>query len=308
MLTNVQARILKTISPGAPTCCSGGAYAGKSKIAILLGAEFLNDIIGKVVIDFGCGEGTDAIEMVARGAKRVIGIDIREDVLEAARRNALSAGVQSLCSFTANAKDPADVIVSLDAFEHFADPADTLRIMASLLGDGGEVLVSFGPTWYHPLGGHLFSVFPWAHLLFSEKALIAWRSTFKTDGATRFEEVAGGLNKMTIGRFLRLVADSPFKVTGLKLVPIRKLRYFHNRLTREFTTAIVRCRLVKQRADELHLRSIRLRGANARDQLILRRNPGPSQSSKAGEYSTFLPVLACTEGRTLPSAGGFTSN
>ncbi len=33
----------------------------------------------------------------------------------------------------------------------------------------GAVYASFGPTWYHPLGGHLFSVFPWAHPIFSEK-------------------------------------------------------------------------------------------------------------------------------------------
>src|SRR5207244_8983444 len=115
--------------------------------------------------------------------------------------------------------------------------------MNTLLQPEGEVLVSFGPTWYHPLGGHLFSVFPWAHLMFSEKAFIRWRSTFKTDGATRFSEVAGGLNQMTIARFAKLVADSPFDFGKLELIPIRKLRRLHNRLTREFTTAVVRCRL-----------------------------------------------------------------
>ena len=119
--------------------------------------------------------------------------------------------------------------------------------MNTLLQPSGEVLVSFGPTWFHPLGGHLFSVFPWAHLVFSERALIRWRSTFKTDGATRFNEVAGGLNKMTIAKFEELVADSPLKFASLELVPIKKLKNIHNRLTREFTTAIVRCRLVKRR-------------------------------------------------------------
>lgn len=106
--------------------------------------------------------------------------------------------------------------------------------------------MSFGPTWRHPLGGHLFSVFPWAHLMFSEQALIRWRSTFKTDGATRFSEVAGGLNQMTIARFERLIADSPLQFASLELVPIKKLRPFHNRVTREFTTAVVRCRLIKR--------------------------------------------------------------
>ena len=118
--------------------------------------------------------------------------------------------------------------------------------MDTLLKPSGEVLVSFGPTWYHPLGGHGFSVFPWAHLLFSEKALIRWRSTFKTDGATRFSEVAGGLNQMSIAKFEKFVADSPFRFATLEPVPIKKLQAFHNRCTREFTSAIVRCRLVKR--------------------------------------------------------------
>ena len=106
---------------------------------------------------------------------------------------------------------------------HFADPAGILRITNTLLPPTGEVLVSFGTTWYHPWGGHLFSVFPWAHLIFSEKALIRWRSTFKTDGATRFSEVAGGPNQMTIAKFEELVAGSPLRFASLELVPITKL-------------------------------------------------------------------------------------
>ena len=61
-----------------------------------------------------------------------------------------------------------------------------------------------------------------------------------------FEQVAGGLNQMTIARFERLVAASPFKLAGLECVPIRKLKRFHNRLTREFATAFVRCRLIRR--------------------------------------------------------------
>jgi SAM-dependent methyltransferase len=246
MLTEIQYRILKKLSPGAPGSCSGGAYQGKSKIAVQLGNDIFTRIAGKVVIDFGCGEGSDAIELAAKGAARVIGVDMREDVLEKAGQKATVAGVQDNCFFATSTNEQADVVVSMDAFEHFADPAEILSIMNSLLRPQGEVLVSFGPTWYHPLGGHLFSVFPWAHLIFSEKALIKWRSTFKTDGATKFSEVAGGLNQMTIAKFERLIAESPLKVANLELVPIRQFRPLHNTLTREFTTAIVRCRLVKR--------------------------------------------------------------
>jgi hypothetical protein len=71
------------------------------------------------------------------------------------------------------------------------------------------------------LGGHLFSAFPWAHLTFSEKAFIRWRSTFKTDGATRFGEVAGGLNQMSIARFKKSIAANPFRFASLELIPTR---------------------------------------------------------------------------------------
>jgi 2-polyprenyl-3-methyl-5-hydroxy-6-metoxy-1,4-benzoquinol methylase len=246
MLTELQYRILRRISPGPKDFCTGSAYQGKSKLAVLMGDEFFSQIAEKVVVDFGCGEGDDAIEMAERGAKRVIGIDIREDVLKTARGKALIAGVQNTCVFASHTQELADIVVSVDAFEHFADPAGILRIMSTLLKPAGEVLVSFGPTWFHPLGGHLFSVFPWAHLIFGEKALIRWRSTFKTDGATRFSEVAGGLNQMTIGKFEDLIANSPLRFASLELVPIKKLRRVHNRFTREFTTAVIRCRLVKR--------------------------------------------------------------
>lgn len=240
-----QVKILKRISPGEPNVCSGDVYRNKSKLRILLGDAAVNSLAGKVVIDFGCGEGMEAIEIARSGAARVIGIDIRENVLQVARRHAAQAGLsENICSFAQKTNERADAIVSIDSFEHFSDPGHILKLMHALLKPGGECLISFGPTWYHPLGGHLFSVFPWAHLMFSERALISWRSAFKTDGATRFGEVEGGLNQMTISRFERLVAASPFQqVRAIETVPIRKLRPLHNRLTREFTSALVRCRL-----------------------------------------------------------------
>src|SRR5262249_29356075 len=115
-----------------------------------MGKSFFEDIRGKVVVDFGCGEGDEAIEMARRGAKKVIGIDIRQDVLETARRKA--AGLDN-CVFATATDERADIVVSVDAFEHFEDPAEILRLMGALLKPSGRILVSFGPTWYHPLGG-----------------------------------------------------------------------------------------------------------------------------------------------------------
>ncbi len=87
-------------------------------------------------------------------------------------------------------------------------------------------------------------MFPWSHLLISERSLVRWRSLYKTDGAKTIEET--GLNRMTIGRFRRVVRQSPLRFERFEPVPIRRLQWLHNRMTREFTTAIVRCTLVKR--------------------------------------------------------------
>jgi len=224
--------------------CDGTAYENKSKLEVLLGQEIWREFENKVVVDFGCGGGTDAIEIAKRGARKVIGLDIRESALIEARSLAAREKVDSVCRFETSTNEKADVILSVDAFEHFADPVAILNIMRELVKDEGCVVAVFGPTWYHPLGGHLFSIFPWAHLILTEKALIRWRSDFKSDGASRFSEVEGGLNQMTIKRFEKLIENSKFRIGALETVPIRKLEAVSNKFTREFTTAIVRCRLI----------------------------------------------------------------
>jgi len=244
MWAGVEYRLLRMFFPSVPNTMGGGAYAGKSKLRVLFpGIE--DQIQNKVVLDFGCGPGDEVKEMAQLGARRVIGLDISEKWLQVAREQAQRAGVAAKCDFARAVTSPVDVVISLDAFEHFSDPEGVLSKMYSLLSPGGSAFLTFGPTWYHPLGGHLFSVFPWAHIVLSEKALIRWRAQFKSDGAARFSEVEGGLNQMTIARFEQILKRSSFEVERFELVPIRKLKALHNRITREFLTAIVRCHLRK---------------------------------------------------------------
>jgi SAM-dependent methyltransferase len=237
--------LLRTITRnGVPNHLDGSAYRNSSKLEVLLGARFWEEIEGKVVVDFGCGRGADSVEMAQRGARKVIGVDIQERFLAAARERATEAGVDDRCSFVTATDERADVIVAVDSFEHFADPAAILNIMYRLVKADGCLIACFGPTWYHPYGGHLFSIFPWSHLIFTETALIRWRADITSDGATRFSEVEGGLNRMSIRCFERIVSDSPFDFASFEAVPIRRMRFMSNRLTREFTTAVVRCKLI----------------------------------------------------------------
>jgi len=218
-------------------------YDGRSKLEILLGKELLPSIKGKVVIDYGCGYGFQTIELAQAGAARAIGVDINPEFLAAAAENAQKAGVADKCRFCEFPGEQADVVVSLDCFEHYEDPRAILAGIRDLLKPGGALLASWGPPWYHPRGMHLNELPPWTHVFFAEEAVLRWRQLMRGGTATTYSEV--GLNRMTVSRFEKLAGLSGLRIELLKVVPIRPLRLIHNRLTREFTTSVVQSKLVK---------------------------------------------------------------
>jgi SAM-dependent methyltransferase len=254
---SVGVRLLKSLSPdgsGGLSSDTPAIYQNTGKLEFLLGRHFWEKIRDKVVMDFGCGEGHEVVEMAERGARQVIGVDTRQKWLDHAAALAEKRGVADRCVFVQRWTVPqtADVILSLDSFEHFDDPTGILAAMSGIVKPTGRVIVSFGPTWYHPYGGHLFSVFPWAHLVFSEQAMVAWRSGLPGKRRTTSLREAG-LNKMTVRRFERLIAQSPLCAESFEAVPIRRLRWLANRVSREFTTSIVRCCLAPRAAFQASL-------------------------------------------------------
>jgi SAM-dependent methyltransferase len=220
------------------------------------GSAFKPHVFDKVVLDYGCGYGQAAIAMARMGARLVIGTDIREDVLNQSRASSAQADLTDKCIYL-NTTDPqvlipyhgkVDVIVSVDAFEHYTDPEGVLLEMSKLVSPGGSVFISFGPPWWHPYGCHmmLMGAPPWSHILFKEKTIMAVRSLHRSDGAGHYEEVEGGLNRMTIRRFEHLVVKSKFRLAALHCVPIRRMAMLaRNRWGREFFTSMVRAQLVK---------------------------------------------------------------
>lgn len=215
----------------------------------LLSADDWAAMRGRRVLDYGCGSGGDVIALAQHGAAHVIGLENRQWVRDHAEENAAAAGVAERCTFTLHTAPDThvDVITCTDTMEHLADPAAALRHMADLLAPGGRVYLAFSPPWYHPWGAHLFNaaIFPWAHLVFTERAMIRWRRDI-TPTSTARTYLDHGLNKMTVRKFLWLVDASPLHAVGLELIPIRRLRHLHNRLTREFLTATIRCQLVRR--------------------------------------------------------------
>lgn len=66
--------------------------------AELAHAAALNGDLGEVH-DLGCGTGMLAIATALAGARPVVGYDVDEDALEAARRNSTETGVEDICRF-----------------------------------------------------------------------------------------------------------------------------------------------------------------------------------------------------------------
>jgi SAM-dependent methyltransferase len=295
-------RLLNALSPDGTGGLPKGVppvYQGKSKLEQILGRDIWDQIRDKVVVDFGCGEGHEMVELAEHDARQVIGIDTRQKWLDNAAALAHTRGVADRCVFVQQWTGPqvADIIVSLDSFEHFDEPAEILATMNRMLKPTGSVLVAFGPTWYHPYGGHLFSVFPWAHLLFSEDAMVTWRSGLPGKRPMKSLREAG-LNQMTIKRFERLIDESPFRFAGFEPVPIRRLRWLATPLSREFTTSIVRSRLVPREnrgvvPDSNGARRVDPSYASVDD----------SRSTRSDDHDSFRdPARQSIRARPLPSA------
>ena len=204
------------------------------------------------------GRGADAVALAKLGAEQVYGFETRRVDVETSREFAARSGVADRCTFidptadtdvVAGIRERVDLIFSIDAFEHYANPAAVLRGMFDLLRPGGRVIAWFGlPTWKHPYGAHLghFNRLPWLHFAFAEDVIIKVRGRYVRDGATRLEETGDGLNRMTVERFLGFVAASAFELRSVCCRPIKHLTLLARwPVTREYFTSSVQAELVK---------------------------------------------------------------
>jgi 2-polyprenyl-6-hydroxyphenyl methylase/3-demethylubiquinone-9 3-methyltransferase len=104
-------------------------------------------LVGKKVLDVGCGGGILAESMAARGAA-VTGIDLSDKALGVARLHLLETGQQvdyrRSAAEEVAAERPAayDVVTCMEMLEHVPDPASTVRACAQLARPGGTVFFS----------------------------------------------------------------------------------------------------------------------------------------------------------------------
>src|ERR1035438_6612033 len=186
----------------------------------------LERIQGKTVLDYGCGPGWQSVALRRAGAKRVLGLDINDEWLSHGRELAARVGVDGVTFAKTTDTEKYDIVLSLGAMEHFGDPDKELARMCSFTGEA--LLISFAEPWYSPYGPHLNGTtkLPWLNLWFSERTLLNVRNLYPdgSDGAKRFEDIRGGLNKMTVRRFEKLLDGAPgMRVEHLILHSVKRL-------------------------------------------------------------------------------------
>lgn len=178
------------------------------------------------MLDLGCGSGATCVWAAQRGTRRVVGADIQS--VELMRRKLASdypelAGVVELRKITDGSEldgELFDVVLSKNTFEHVGDPESYVGVMQAHAAPSGHVVIGFSPLWKSPLGGHIgfMTKFPWAHLLFPEDVIMAERKRFRpNEDAQRFEQIRGGLNRMTLARFEQVMAASGLEPTHFEV-------------------------------------------------------------------------------------------
>ncbi len=99
------------------------------------------------VLDVGCGSGRNSVIFVQSGARRVVGIDFADNMLELARETARRNNMEDRCEFLrGDALDypftrKFDIAVALGVFDYLAEPEKMLARMMEL--SSGKVVGSF---------------------------------------------------------------------------------------------------------------------------------------------------------------------
>ncbi|HEX2413746.1 MAG TPA: methyltransferase domain-containing protein [Thermoleophilaceae bacterium] len=96
---------------------------------------------GLEVVDMACGEGY-GVEVLARRARRVTGVDANPEAHEHARLKYTRPGVSFVRDLVEHYAEPCDALVFLQTIEHVEEPERVLRHFRELLRPGGTAYVS----------------------------------------------------------------------------------------------------------------------------------------------------------------------
>ena len=224
------------------------AYADWRDAALTSSWRHFSDeeLRGKDVLDFGCGEGQLAFLFASKGlAKSITGVDIDTAALD--RAKAELAGLPEFADTLRFVEgdvaglpvedESVDVITAFDCMEHVMEPGAILADWARVLRPGGRVLLEWFP-YKGPWGPHMEALIPvpWAHVVFGQKAMfraaaaiyddpdfvprhwdLAPDGSKKPNKWTQWESFAeqAYINELDIATFRKLVTEAGLRVDRL---------------------------------------------------------------------------------------------
>lgn len=107
----------------------------------------LQSLAGARVADIGCGGGILS-EALARAGARVVGLDLAEEAVEAARAHAQASGLAidyqtlSVEDYAAANAGSCDAVVCMELLEHVPDPRAVIAACVRLCKPGGRLFLS----------------------------------------------------------------------------------------------------------------------------------------------------------------------
>lgn len=200
------------------------------------------DFTDAVVVDVGCGHGSLCIDIAKSGAKKVIGIDLNENLIDFANENLKTNYPEYINTVEFKVMDVrelnesnVDYFVSKDTFEHVIELKEVLASMIDKLRSDpnkkGRIYLGFGPLWNSPQGAHGRYEMPirnwWSHLLFSEEYYINRLNKRRNTENKISSTYDLGLNKLSLAQYKKIFAECGANIIFFR---VNKITSISNRI------------------------------------------------------------------------------
>jgi SAM-dependent methyltransferase len=142
------------------------------------------DFTGGAVLVVGCNRGEDCAYFVERGAGRVVGVDVMDEIgrnYDDPRVTYVKASAESLPLDGGQ----FDLVFAYATLEHVPDIRAAFAEMARAAAPGGIVYSAAAPLWCTRAGPHWGAAFdhdPWPHLRLEVEEVVALGATARASG------------------------------------------------------------------------------------------------------------------------------
>lgn len=216
------------------------------------------ELTGKRVLEVGCGFGTQCIDTAKAGARKVVGVDVKGEHIESARK-ALADDYPGLINtiefFTGTVSQYSDdavfdIAYSQNTFEHIFDVEDVLNDIYRRLNPGGKLYLGFGPLYNSPFGSHMVKYrIPWGHLVIPKRLLFMLLTAEHGRKITSIRDLS--LNGKRFAEYVNIFNRSDFEIDYFEVNkstnPVFRVFNLLRSIPflREFFTVNIYCILIK---------------------------------------------------------------